>query len=182
MRSLKIALTALTFLALAACSDSGGGASTEVSDEAKPYVESLSTSFSDPDELGLEPDQADCLAATWVNTAAPERLKAAGVEPDALDGTTNDFKGVGLSKEDAETMVDGFEQCDIDLRDEVLRGIAEDEDTTDEEKACLEDALDVDAVREFFVISIADSESEGASAKFQEMVDAQAACTDGPDA
>lgn len=169
MRTLKITLAALMIVTVAACSsdDGGEGASTEVSDEAKPYAEALATALTaeDGSDLILDQDQADCVGAKWVNVVTPERLEEHGFDPVTLadPDSASELNTVGLDEDEAGTMVDGFGECGVDLRALILDGLVEDEDLTDEREACFEDVVTEDAVKEFVVTSLSASDASDAS-------------------
>lgn len=153
MRMLKITFVAALLLVGAACSDDGGGDGPEVSEKGKPYVEALSTSFKDgqdAEELYTD-DQIDCISASWVAILKPERLEENGVTPDQLaegDNTESTSK-LGLSTDEGYAMVDAFDDCDIDIRATFLRGIREDDSTTDEQADCIGDAIDEGVLRDY---------------------------------
>lgn len=185
MRILKITLAAVMIVMVAACSDDGGdGASTEVSDEAKPYAEALSKSLTvdDGSDLILDQSQADCIAAKWVNTITPQRLKENGFEPEKLadPDSGTELSTIGLSDDEAGTMVDGFGECDVDLRERILTGLTEDESVTDEQRACFEDAVTDDVVKQFLVTGLtATEESDAADMADNGLFQAITACSDG---
>lgn len=185
MHTLKITLAAILIVMVSACTDDGGdGASTEVSDEAKPYVEALSTSLTEDDgsDLILSQDQADCVAAKWVNVMTPERLEENGFDPEKLadPDSASEFNTIGLSKDEAGTMVDGFGECDVDLRELILDGLTQDDDLTEERQACFEDAVTDDAVKQFVVTSLtATDESDAADAANGGLTQAITSCVGG---
>jgi len=83
-RTVKTCLVACVAVVTVACSTGGGGGGDDaVSDEGKPYAESLSTNLTKggEGEIELSDQQANCIAPKWVNTMKPDRLKKAGIKP-----------------------------------------------------------------------------------------------------
>lgn len=170
MRLLKVAFVAFLLLTAAACSDDGGeGASTEVSDEAQPYADALASSLlaDSSEEISMDQGQADCLAAKWVNVITVERLEENDIDAEALadpDATSN-LSDLGLEEGEAGAMVDGFGECDINLREAFLADMGDGEDVPAEVQECMEDAVSDEAIKELFVtLLINDADSEAADA------------------
>jgi hypothetical protein len=141
----------------------GGGGDVEVSDDAQPYVDAMIESFdnSDPDELQIDREQAQCLAPRWVETIGPERLADAGIEPEdfAAEGEV-ELSEIGLSEDDGNALYDAFAECDIDVRTLLVESIAADEELSDEDAACLGDAFSDDLVRRLMIRGLLEEDED----------------------
>lgn len=177
MRRLKIVLTACLALGAISCSGGGGGDSdggvfgdggsgrgdSEVSSEAKPYADALAENFTTPEEgeIALNTEEAGCVAPKWVDTMTPERLKEAGVQPADLAGDENEKKivGLGLGADEAASMIDAFGDCDVDLKGLYIDGLADDGSLTDEDRACLDDAISDQLLKDVLVIGLTEGDA-----------------------
>lgn len=120
-RTVTICLVTCMMVLAVACSDDGGGGGGigigggGVSDEAKPYVESLSKNLSmegNESLLEVEEEQADCIAPKWVDILQPERLKKAGVKAADLGADDSDLLvELKLSSDEGSALVDAFADC-----------------------------------------------------------------------
>lgn len=170
MAPFRTRLTAVALsagLVLAACS-SGGGSGESVSDEGKPYAEAIAANFTtseDPDDFVLEDDQADCIGARTVNIIGVDAFEKAGVTPADLGPTSDTLIGdVEVDDKQANEIYDSFKKCDVDLRAIMFESFAQDDDMTDEQKKCLEGALDEDTLRAFVVTAMVKGDDESPEA------------------
>jgi hypothetical protein len=150
--------------------DAGGGGEVEVSEDAQPYVDAMIESFdnSDPDELQIDREQAQCLAPRWVEAIGPERLAEAGIEPEDFSSDQDvDLSSADLSEDDGNEMYDAFEACGIDVKTVFVQSMATDEDLSAEDTECLEGAIDDDLLRRILVTTFV--EGEGAIEEDEEL-------------
>jgi len=153
-RTVKTCLVACVAVVTVACSTGGGGGGDDaVSDEGKPYAESLSKNLTKggEGEIELSDEQANCIAPKWVNTMKPDRLKKAGIKPADLgsDDNTDMLARLKLSKDEGVALVDAFSDCGVNLKESFL---AADSDLTDDDRNCLNDAISDDLLKEVLVI------------------------------
>ena len=140
---------------------SGDGDDVEVSEDAQPYVDAMIESFdnSDPDELQIDREQAQCLAPRWVEAIGPERLAEAGIEPEDFSSDQDvDLSTVGLTEDDGNEMYDAFEACGIDIKNVFVQSMATDEELSAEDAECLEGAVDDDLLRRILVTTFVEGE------------------------
>jgi hypothetical protein len=141
--------------------DAGSGDDVEVSEEAQPYVDAMIESFdnSDPEELQIDREQAQCLAPRWVETIGPDRLAEAGIEPEDFSSDDDlDLSTIGLSEEDGNAMYDAFEACGIDVKNVFVQSMATDEELSAEDVECLEGAIDDDLLRRILVTTFVEGD------------------------
>ncbi len=152
------ALAAGTLL-FAACGDDddGGGSSAE----SNEYSEALAAQLSSEEDLPLEGEQVDCLAAEFIDAVGgPSALEDAGVTPeDIADSEDVSELGLDLGEEEAEELASSFGDCDISLTELIISQAGD--DIPDEVRDCVEDNLDEDALADFFAQTIIDEESAG---------------------
>lgn len=141
-------------LVLASCGGGGDGKS----EEAKPYVDAMSTSMTEEDSFPGDEKQATCFSEGFVDIVGIDKVKKMGTPKEfAEDNTNMEFDDLDLTRDQGEKLYDQFGECDMDMR-EMLLAEVDDEDTTDEVKACLEEELTDDIVKDFFVTTMLDGE------------------------
>ena len=142
------AVVALGSLVAATACGSDAADPKPVSSRGRPYARALVTSFvtEQPGELRLTRTEASCLAAAWVEVLKPVRLAEEGVQPADLDDGSHraeELADLGLTVDEADQLVDGFDRCRIDLEAVYLETLAPaGGELGDDERACLEDAFD----------------------------------------
>ena len=143
---------------MSACGDDDGG--DDVSEEERPYVDALIADAAEDegDDMELNEAQAECLAPRWVSILGVERLEAAGIDPDELADDDLDFSELGLSESDGEAMFDALEECDVDIRESFLAGMTEESDMSDDDRQCLDEALDDDLLRRLLVTTFVEGD------------------------
>lgn len=161
IKMLSISVVAALTLVTAGCSDSdgGGGGNAAVTEENKPYVEAMATSMrssnDDSEDVVFTDEEIDCIAPRFVNIIGVDRMKENNVEPaDIAADDSIDFSNLDLSDDEGNTLYDTFGECDIDLREKMLTGMAADEDATPEMKACMEGVFTDENLRKFMVSSM----------------------------
>ncbi|HET8931304.1 MAG TPA: hypothetical protein VFN21_11650 [Acidimicrobiales bacterium] len=123
--------------------------------EAGPYVEAMTESMLDDDDVPITEDQARCYAGKAIEIIAVDRLQSKGITPDDLrDDSALDLSDVGLSMDEGNALYDAFEDCDIDLRELMLASMGEGEEVPAGVEACLDQVLTDDNLRKMMVISI----------------------------
>jgi hypothetical protein len=165
-RTLALLMVAALAGSIVGCGDDdagedAGGDDVEVSDDAQPYVDAMIESFdnSDPDELQIDREQAQCLAPRWVETIGPDRLAEAGIEPEDFSSDEDvDLSTTDLSEDDGNEMYDAFEACRIDVKNLFVQSMATDEELTAEDAECLEGAVDDDLLRRILVTTFVEGE------------------------
>lgn len=156
---LMVLVTCLaTAMAATACGD-GGTNDDKVTVAGKPYVEAMTTSLADHGVGGIDLSvtQAGCMAPKWVNILDPDQLDAAKVEPDQLEADQGlDDKAAQVALTDAEIaqLVDAFGECDVDLTRSFVRSLTEGATLTEDDEACLVDAVSDDLVRRMVSVEI----------------------------
>src|SRR5262249_2836443 len=107
---------------------------------------------SDPEQLQINREQAQCLAPKWVDTIGADRLNAAGIEPQDFSEEGNvDLTKVGLSEDDGNAMYDAMGDCDIDIRNLFVQSLAAGRSLSDDTVQCIDDALDDNLLRRIMV-------------------------------
>ena len=160
MRTAKAACSVL-LLALSAMACSTGGSDESTPEEpspqetstdgpsvaAGPYVEALAEQLA-TDGSGassFDAEQSSCVAEKWVTVMDPERLEAAGVEPDDLrSDIVDDVAALELTEDDAATMARSFGDCDIDLVAAYLDQAREQTSISTEQEGCVRASLTQD--------------------------------------
>ena len=151
--------TALALLTGCGGDDDGEGATGDVSDEARPYVDALVESAENSDsDVPFEAGEAECLAPRWVDILDPTRLEEAGIAPEDLAGSDDAITELDLTEEDGGALYDAMVECGVDVRDEFIAGIAEESDLSEEDRACLEEQFDDDFLRRIFVVVLTQGE------------------------
>lgn len=123
--------------------------------DAGPYVQAMTDSMLDDDDVPITEEQARCFAGKSIDIIGVDRLKKKGIEPaDLRDDSALDLSDVGLSMDDGNEIYDAFEDCDIDLRGLMMESMSEDEEVSAEAQACLDQVLTDDNLRKLMVITI----------------------------
>jgi hypothetical protein len=129
--------------------------------DAQAYVDAMIESFdnSDPDELQIDREQAQCLAPRWVEAIGADRLAEAGVEPrDFAEEGNVDLATVGLTDNDGNAMYDAFGECDIDIKTLFVESFSADRNVSEEDQDCLADAMSDDLLRRIMVTTFIEGE------------------------
>ena len=136
----------------------GGGGKVTVSPAAAPYVKALADNLARAanDDLPMTRAQADCLAPRWVDTIGVDRFKAAGVTPEDItnDDKTADFGEFTLSESEAEVMYDAFGQCEVNLREMMLKSMGGDAETPEAVRKCMEGVLTDEAIKKLMIMGL----------------------------
>ena len=140
-----------------ACADKA--TSGTVSVEGKPYVRAFTTNLVDHGigDVQLNPTQAACVAAKWVNIFQPERLDAAGVEASELrraGGLDDKVAQVALSDAEITKLVEAFGDCEVDLRDSYITSITEGVSISEADRTCLSEAFSSQLIDEMMALQI----------------------------
>ena len=148
MRKLTpIVLSGLLFLAACGDDDGGGG---DLSSEEQEYVDAAMAEF-DPEEAEpLTEDDARCVVTSMVESLGVDRLEELGITPETFGSEDGAPFPEGLTEDEANDVVDGFDSC-IDLPALFTDQMAADDTIDEETKECLADAFDEDTIRSLFV-------------------------------
>ena len=178
-RTRMAARLAVAVLVLGACGDDDDGATSDgtvtqgsVPAESQPYVESLVAGFTsgDDEDLQLTQEQAECVAPRWVDTIGVDRITDAGIAPEDIGADGNsELSELGLSEDEGNELYDAFGDCDVDLQQAFVDGIAASGELPDDVAACLEEHFDEDTLRQIMVVTI--TEGEDALAEDQELTE-----------
>jgi hypothetical protein len=136
----KIAAACAALLTLSAC---GGGEE----DEAKENIKASLLEQEGDDMIGTKPteEQADCISEGMVDEVGVESLQEYGLLTEDLE-INEDADPTDMSKDDAEALAAVFVDC-VDMEAlfaEQLAGASD--QMTDEQRECIEDAIDEDAI------------------------------------
>ncbi len=140
--------------------DNSSAPSSDVSAEAKPFVDALKRSMqeSDDDTFELSDSQIDCLAPRMINAIGVDFLVDAGVDPADIGGDDDmDFSDLNITKDQGGAMYDSFGACDVSVRDIMLESVAG-EGLGDEAQKCVEDALTEDSVRDMMIATLVEGD------------------------
>jgi hypothetical protein len=145
-----VAVLSILMLTLTAC---GGGADEQ---EAK---DNLRTSFSEDDSLaGADEEQAGCVADGMVDELGVEKLQEYNILDDDLQ-VNEDPGDVEMSEEDADQAAEIVIDC-VDTAEMFTSQMEDSEEgLTDEQKDCIEAAIDDDAMKEMLSAEFQGKES-----------------------
>jgi hypothetical protein len=168
------ALLAATVVVIAACGgdDDATVAGTDAA-AAQPYVDSLIAGFTagGDEDPQLTQAQAECVAPAWVGTIGAGRLADAGIAPDDLGPSGNsELVQLGLSEDEGNALYDAFAECDVDLQQAFIDGIATSGGLPAEVVDCLDEQFGEDTLRRIMVTTI--TRGEAALAEDQELTQA----------
>jgi hypothetical protein len=153
MRKLRSVLLLGLLLAAACGDDDGGGGLSEADQE---YVDAAMATYDEEEAAPLTEDDARCIVESMVGQLGSDRLEELGVTPESFGSEDAAFPE-GLSEDEANGVVDGFESC-IDMNQLFLDGLAEDQSLDQDAKDCLADAFDEDTMRRLFVTMLTEGE------------------------
>lgn len=137
-RLLALAACALLILPVAGCGNS----------DDETAVRELSKSLrADDNDLPVSKKQADCIANDMVDNVGTEDLQKYGILDKELKAK-DDVGEVKMSKDDAEGAADAMMNC-VDAQKLVVDAVGT--SLGEEAEKCLEDSLEDEAIREFFV-------------------------------
>lgn len=154
-RRLSAALLAVLAVAGAACSDSDGESGSD--DQRQEYVDALAASAEE--DSALEDEQIRCVAESFVDGYGAAELADTDVTPDDL----RDAGGPGeLGLEFTDAQKDDFYErmtgC-MDVRALMLDALSQGAGAPDEARACLDEALDDDLIRDFLVVGFTEGDA-----------------------
>ena len=148
-----VALVAVLAVLGAACGDSDDGGS----DQRQDYVDALEASAEQ--DGGLSAEERTCVAESFVDGYGADAIDEAGVTPDEIrDATGPDELGLDFSDEQKDEFYAQLTDC-MDVRTLMLDALSEDADSPDEVRACLDDNIDDDLIREFLVTGFTEGDA-----------------------
>lgn len=135
--------------------------------EGQDYVDALvATAEVEPNPL--TDDQLRCLSAALVDALGIEALQDAA-SPDEIredpESGLRDF-GISIDEEQANQIIDQSTDCGVDFREVVLASLAE-SGLSDEDIACVEEAISEEAVRRLIVAGFTEDEDALSEAESQ---------------
>ena len=168
MRKLPIVVLALFVSVLAACGDDDeGGGGADLGGEEQEFVDAAMEDFDPESAAPLEEGESRCIVESMVDSLGLERLDELGVEPEDFGDDTQEAFPEGLTEDEANDVVDGFDSC-FDLSALFLEGLAEEGTLSDDDRECLADAFDKETMRNLFVTIL--TQGEDAMQEDPEMV------------
>ena len=127
-RTTPLVLATLVSVLLTACGGGGDGDS----DEAKPYVDAMAKSMASEDSP-MDEEQSRCFSEGFVDVVGIEKIKETGT-PEEFAGESDDldFAELNLSEDQGNEIYGKFDDCGVDLREEMLAVMTADETMTPE--------------------------------------------------
>lgn len=116
---------------------------------AEDYADALAPMIAKIDLVPIDFDQAKCLATAWVDAIGVKALRAGGVTPEGVD-----VNKLGITQEQAQTMVTAFPGCGLDLASLGATAIGDYAQADPTERACIAKTLTQDQVQAFFVTTL----------------------------
>lgn len=170
--------TAAVVLALAlgaaACSDSDNdGAEDASSGTGEEYADAIAAAIRE-DSPEMPEDDSRCFARSIVNAAGVEELEEQGT-PEEVAESDEALSDLALSEDEAEAAYDDLDSC-VDPRDFLLDTMFASEDIPDETTACIDDKVDEDMARGFFVALFRGSEGDQQSEDMEQFSEVLMEC------
>lgn len=133
-------------------SDKGPAGSGSADVYATNVAKGLSSGSKDGSDLVLDPKAARCVAPKWVDVIGLDTLQKKAPDPSELAKPSYSYDQLGLSKDQASTMIDAFGKCRVDLYELLIRslsvGIPKDKQT------CIRRELPPDLAQKFLVAAL----------------------------
>ena len=139
---LLVTLLTIPALALVACSDEEG-----LSDEEQEYADAFAITLANDDEgLGVEPDDAECMADALMTELGVEPFEEADVQPDDIEpddqGSPGELLGDGaVSDDQAKAIVETWDEDCVDVVDVLVESAGSEFDLDPEGKECFAEGL-----------------------------------------
>ncbi|MGI8757439.1 MAG: hypothetical protein ACR2MB_16600 [Acidimicrobiales bacterium] len=132
--------------------DKGPAGSGPADVYATNVAKGLSSKSKDGSDLLLDPKAARCVAPKWVDAIGLDTLQKKAPDPSDLAKSNYSYDKLGLSKDQASTMIDAFGKCGVDLYELLIRslsvGIPKDKQT------CIRRELPPDLAQKFLVAAL----------------------------
>ena len=176
MHRLLATIAIVAAVALAGCGTSGGVADTTTTEpdetttvEEQPtgdddpmvedYEAAVVTQFTvtEPGELTLTTEEAECVAPKWVEAMTVERLQDEGVTLEDLADTSFNPGDLEMGPEIGQEMVEAFDECEVDL---FALAIASAAGADTELESCIVDNVDEDALLDLLARDIGGEETD----------------------
>lgn len=186
-----LALAALFATGLGACSDDGGAAAVDepdeaaviepvdLPDEAEPYVEALTATFTGEETMPISDDQARCVASRMVQVFRLDRLIAAGIDPAELAADEVVFDGLELDEEEGLKLADAFQQCNFDLYDAMADSLSLGTLDPATARRCFEATISRDQLRRALAESMIAGDDDVPSPESEALFEALFTCSGG---
>ena len=179
-RLVPVVMTILVPFVLTAC---GGDDGEGGSDEAKPYVDEMSQALTGEDSP-MDDEQADCFSEGFIDVVGLDKVKEAGSAEEVGQLASDfDFSSMDLTEDQGNEIYDNFDECGVDLRQQLLDDLDADNQMPEEGKECVTDALSEDVLRDFFVTGMVDGQeaSLADTELTQALLECQSAMTPAPE-
>ena len=149
-----VVLVAVLAVVGSACGDDddAGG-----SDQRQEYVDAFEAGAEE--DSGLSAQERTCVAESFVDGYGPAEIDEAGVTPDDIRDADGPAElGLEFSDEQKDAFYSQLTDC-MDVRSLMLDALSEEADSPDEVRACLEDNLDDDLIRDFLVTGFTEGDA-----------------------
>ena len=148
-------LVAVALFGVAACSDSDSEGGSD--EERQEYVDALVASAEE--ESGLDDEQTQCVAESFVDGYGAAELADADVTPeDMRDAGGPGELGLDFSDAQRDDFYERLTGC-MDVRSLMLDAFTDGAEAPDEVRACLDDQLDDDLLRDFLVVGFTEGDA-----------------------
>ncbi|MFP3900288.1 MAG: hypothetical protein ACLFXM_05500 [Acidimicrobiia bacterium] len=161
-------------LGAAACSDSDDGGDEDASPEGgQEYVDVITQTIGGAP--GIPEESSRCLAEAFVEGIGVDELQDRGT-PEELADRNEAFTDMTLDEPQAESAYDHLGSC-AEPRELLVQTVASSQELPEEVTTCVDETVDDDAAREFFVTLFQGPEAQQESEAMQELGVALTECT-----
>jgi hypothetical protein len=122
----------------------------DLSSSEQPYVDAL---LAQP-HPGMDDEQAGCVAGRWVQVVGTDAIEAAGVTADGLRDGTSSISDVPMDRPTAESVVDAYETCQLDLVEIVVAGVSPSAGDDPAKVTCIQGVITPDVARGYMVLAL----------------------------
>lgn len=130
-----------------------GEGSASADDYVAPLAESLEKDDATNGEFQFDAKQAECTAASWIDTIGVDTFQSNGVDPAAFGESGFDFSQFGIDQDQASDMVDALSDCGLDVIATLRKTLAAEYDDPAQQK-CLDAELDDETIYALLVDTI----------------------------
>lgn len=164
---LTVRLRSLLFLpaaALVLTACSGGDGSSA---EAEPYVDAMTESLAGVEDGGFSEEDARCFSEKFIDVVGLDRVEDAGEPEDfGSDAGNLEFAALDLTRDEANSIYDNYKDCGQDPMKRMQEDLADDDEMSPEAKACVEDLVTEDRMREVFIAAALDEQDNEEAMEF----------------
>jgi hypothetical protein len=117
--------------------------------------------IADPDpDFPVTEDQANCIANGIVDGIGEDRLEELGLVELFSSDEQVEFADIDLDEDEVDSLASTFTEC-LDFRELMMEQFGA--SLTDEQKACVEEAITDEAIHEFFVVGFSGGDTDAAA-------------------